>query len=73
MRVAATIHVEKAAQKKIVVGEGGRMIREIGTRARMQIAELVGCPAHLKLFVRVDEGWTGDPAALRELGYEGTT
>ena len=73
MRVAATIHVEKAAQKKIVVGEGGRMIREIGTRARQEIAKLMACPVHLKLFVRVDEGWTGDPVALRELGYESTT
>jgi GTP-binding protein Era len=69
--VAATIHVEKEAQKKIVVGEGGRMIREIGSRARHEIGKLLGCPVHLKLFVRVDEGWTGDPSSLRELGYEG--
>jgi len=69
--VAATIHVEKEAQKKIVVGEGGRMIREIGSRARHEIGKLLGCPVHLKLFVRVDAGWTGDPASLRELGYEG--
>jgi GTPase len=68
--VSATIHVEKEAQKKIVVGEGGRMIREIGSRARHEIGKLVGCPVHLKLFVRVDEGWTGDPSTLRDLGYE---
>jgi GTP-binding protein Era len=68
--VAATVHVEKEAQKKIVVGEGGRMIREVGTRARHEIARLIGCPVHLKLFVRVDEGWTGSAAQLRDLGYE---
>jgi GTP-binding protein Era len=68
--VSATIHVEKEAQKKIVVGEGGRMIREIGSRARHEIGKLTGCPVHLKLFVRVDEGWTGDPSTLRDLGYE---
>ncbi|HZS39902.1 MAG TPA: GTPase Era [Polyangia bacterium] len=68
--VSATIHVEKEAQKKIVVGEGGRMVREIGSRARHEIAQLLGCPVHLKLFVRVDEGWTGDRAALRDMGYE---
>jgi GTP-binding protein Era len=68
--VSATIHVEKEAQKKIVVGEGGRMIREIGARARHEIAQLLGCPVHLKLFVRVDEEWTQDRAVLRELGYE---
>jgi GTPase len=68
--VQATIHVEKEAQKKIVVGEGGRMVREIGTRARQEISNLLGCPVHLKLFVRVDEGWTSDRAQLRDLGYE---
>ncbi len=68
--VSATIHVEKEAQKKIVVGEGGRMVREIGTRARQEISNLLGCPVHLKLFVRVDEGWTGKPSVLRDLGYE---
>jgi GTP-binding protein Era len=68
--VSATVHVEKEAQKKIVVGEGGRMIREIGSRARQEIANLLGCPVHLKLFVRVDEGWTGNPSTLRDMGYE---
>jgi GTPase len=68
--VSATIHVEKEAQKKIVVGEGGRMVREIGSRARHEIGKLLDCPVHLKLFVRVDEGWTGDRAVLRDLGYE---
>ena len=68
--VSATVHVEKEAQKKIVVGEGGRMVREVGTRARQEIANLLGCPVHLKLFVRVDAGWTGSNSALRDLGYE---
>jgi GTP-binding protein Era len=68
--VDATIHVEKETHKRIVVGEGGRMVREIGSRARHEISRLLGCPVHLRLFVRVDEDWTGDPAKLRELGYE---
>jgi GTP-binding protein Era len=67
--VEATIHVEKEAHKRIVVGEGGRMIREIGSRARHEIAKLLAVPVHLKLFVRVDEGWTDQDRALRELGY----
>jgi GTP-binding protein Era len=67
--VEATIHVDKAAHKRIVVGEGGRMIREIGTRARQEIANLLAVPVHLKLFVRVDEGWTDSARSLRELGY----
>ena len=67
--VEATIHVEKEAQKRIIVGEGGRMIREIGTRARQEISNLLAVPVHLKLFVRVDEGWTDNARQLRELGY----
>jgi GTP-binding protein Era len=68
--IEATIHVEKEAQKRIVVGDGGRMVREIGTRARAEIGQLLDCPVHLKLFVRVDEEWTGSPAGIRSMGYE---
>jgi GTP-binding protein Era len=70
IQIDATIHVEKAGQKKILVGEGGQMIRQIGTQARAQIAELVGCGVHLALFVRVDEDWSQSPAGLRKMGYE---
>ncbi len=67
--IEATIHVEKEAHKRIVVGEGGRMIREIGARARQEIANLLAVPVHLKLFVRATEGWTESARTLRELGY----
>ena len=67
--IEATIHVEKEQQKKIVVGEGGRMVREIGARARLEISHLLDCPVHLKLFVRVDAGWTQTPSGLRKMGY----
>jgi len=66
----ATIHVEKPGQKKILVGEHGQMIRDIGIRARQKASELLGCPAHLFLFVRVDESWSQTPAGLRNMGYE---
>jgi GTP-binding protein Era len=68
--IAATIHVEKEAQKKIVVGEGGRMVREIGSRARREIGQMLDCPVHLTLFVRVDDEWSHDARAIRDLGYE---
>lgn len=67
--VEATIHVAKEAHKRIVVGERGRMIREIGARARHEISQLLAVPVHLKLFVRVSEGWTESARSLRELGY----
>lgn len=71
LRVSATISVDKEAHKRIVVGEGGRMIREIGSRARHELGQRFGALVHLTLFVRVDEGWTQNPHKMRELGYEG--
>jgi GTP-binding protein Era len=71
--IDATVHVEKANQKKIIVGEGGHMIRDIGAAARAAISELLGCGVHLALFVRVDEEWTASPAGLRKMGYEAPT
>jgi len=68
--VSATIHVERETQKKILVGHNGQMVKEIGMRARAEIARLVERPVHLSLFVRVDEDWTQNPAQLREMGYE---
>lgn len=67
--IEAQLHVERDSQKKIILGEGGRMIKEIGMRARAEIAKLVGRPAHLKLFVKVDPDWTWGQGALARLGY----
>jgi GTP-binding protein Era len=67
--ITATIVVERDSQKAIVVGKGGAMIREIGTRARHQITDLLQRPAHLKLTVSVEPEWTTSPAALARLGY----
>ena len=68
--IQATIHVEKDAQKRIIVGQAGQMIREIGSRARLEISKLLDCPVHLKLFVRLDPRWTENVAGLRKMGYE---
>lgn len=67
--IDAIIHVERDSQKKIVIGERGRMIKEIGTRARAEISRLLHVPVHLKLFVKVDPDWTRTQSALRRLGY----
>lgn len=68
--IEAAIHVEKDAQKGILIGEGGHMIREIGSRARHEIAQLLDCPVHLQLFVRVEPEWTRNLRGLRKMGYE---
>jgi GTP-binding protein Era len=68
--IDALIHVERESQRKIVIGQNGAMVKEIGTKARAEIARLLGLPVHLKLLVKIDPNWTSKPGALRRLGYE---
>lgn len=70
VRIAATLHVEKTGQRKILVGEGGRTIKEIGTRARERIEGLLERKVFLELFVRVTPSWKNVPRQLTELGYD---
>jgi GTP-binding protein Era len=67
--IRAVIHVERESQKGILIGAGGRKLKEIGTQARMDIEELVGSKVFLDLFVKVTKDWSKDPKSLRELGY----
>jgi GTP-binding protein Era len=60
------IFVQKENQKKIVIGHGGVMLKSIGTRARHKIAELVGQPVHLQLFVKVRADWMDHPEYIGE-------
>jgi GTPase len=60
-RIEQTIYVMREGHKKIVIGEGGRTIKAIGTAARKDIAEATGQVAHLFLFVKVRENWADDP------------
>jgi GTP-binding protein Era len=70
VRIAATLHVEKPGQRKILVGAGGATIKKIGIQARKRIEELVGRKVHLELFVRVTPRWRDTPRMLAELGHE---
>lgn len=70
VRIEQTIYVERESQRKIVLGKGGQSIKAIGSDARKEIAELVGQPVHLFLFVKVREGWADDPERYREMGLE---
>lgn len=69
IRVEAVIHVERESQKPIIIGKKGRMLKEIGKQARMDIQKMVGCKVFLKLWVRVQKNWTRDQKAIREFGY----
>jgi GTPase len=67
--ISASIVVERESQRAIVLGKGGAMIRDVGTRARLGISELLQRPAHLKLHVKIQPDWTTSPEAMAELGY----
>ncbi len=64
----ARILVETDSQKRILVGKGGSMIREIGSRARPEIEKELGRHVYLELMVKVRRGWRADPNVLRRLG-----
>ena len=68
-RIDAVIWVERDGQKAIVIGKSGERLREIGSRARMQMERLFDSKVFLQTWVRVREGWSDDEAALRALGY----
>jgi GTPase len=66
--VRAFVLVETESQKQILVGKGGSMVREIGTRARPEIEALLGRPVFLELVVKVRPRWRRDEAQLERLG-----
>ncbi len=70
VRIKATIVVEKASHKGIVIGAGGTRIKTIGTNARQEIEKLLGQKVFLELWVKVIPGWTGDANAARRLATE---
>lgn len=68
VRIFCAIYVERPSQKKIIIGKQGSRIRDIGTRARVQIEQLVGKKVFLKLFVKVVEDWRNRERELDEMG-----
>lgn len=67
--IAATLFVERESHKGIVIGQGGTMIRTVGTAARHGIEEMSGRKVYLELRVKVSKNWRSDPQALRQFGY----
>ncbi len=70
VKIACAIFVERASQKKIVIGKMGSRIKDIGTRARIDIEKLLGKHVYLKLFVKVVEDWRNHERTLDDLGLD---
>jgi GTP-binding protein Era len=70
VRIDGVVLVETESQKRIVIGSGGRMIKEIGTAARRAIERELGTQVHLDLTVRVRRHWRADERVLDRLGIE---
>jgi GTPase len=68
--IAAEIFVERPGQKRIVIGKGGEMLKQVGAQARQDIEVLVGRRVMLRLWVKVRPGWSNSAAGLRAVGYD---
>lgn len=69
LRISAVILVERAGQKKMIIGKEGSRIKRIGTEARLDMEKLFDCKVFLNIFVKVKAGWADDDRALKSLGY----
>ena len=68
IRIEQTIFVERDSQKRIVLGKGGSMIKQLSTEARKELSKVLERPVHLFLFVKVRENWGDDPERYSDLG-----
>ena len=69
LSIAARIHVETESQKGVLIGQRGRMVKAIGSSARLELEKMFSMRVYLDLKVRVEKNWTKDSKALRRLGY----
>ncbi|KRN29523.1 GTP-binding protein Era [Lactobacillus selangorensis] len=69
LQIEATIMVERDGQKGIIIGKGGKMLKEIGIRSRRDIEALLGEKVNLKLWVKVSKDWRDNNRYLKEFGY----
>ncbi len=67
--IQATLYVERASQKGILIGAGGKMLKEIGCLARLSLESQLGCQVFLELWVKVLPEWRKSPQQLKRFGY----
>ena len=69
IKVNADIYVERKSHKGILIGKGGRMLKQVGSEARVEIERILGARLFLELWVKVRENWTQSDFLVREFGY----
>ncbi|UEA31048.1 GTPase Era [Granulicatella elegans] len=72
VHVYANIIVERPTQKGIIIGKGGKLLKEIGVRARKDIEQLLGNKVYLELWVKVEKDWRKKKSHLQDFGYRTT-
>ena len=72
LHISALVMVERASQKKIIIGDKGQRLKIIGRDARLEMEKFFDCKVMLNLWVKVKSGWSDDDRALRSLGYDDT-
>ena len=70
IRIRSVVWVARESQKKIVIGRGGAVLKEVGHSARLDMEPAFGKKVFLELWVKVREGWADNERALSNLGYE---
>jgi GTP-binding protein Era len=68
-RIRATVYVDKASQRPMLLGEGGARMKAIATQARFDMEQLFGGKVFLEVWVRVKRGWADSETMLTRLGY----
>ena len=68
-RIFANIYVERESQKGIIIGKRGASIKQIGSKARTDLEQLLGCRVWLDLRVKVKKNWRKDANQIRRFGY----
>lgn len=69
VHIYASIIIERKSQKGIIIGKGGKMLKQIGTKARKDIEKLLGDKIYLELWVKVQSDWRNKPQRLEDFGY----
>ena len=71
-RISAVVWVERESQKRIVIGQGGSTLKQVGTAARRDLEKALDAKVFLQVWCRVKSNWSDDPAALRRFGLDGS-